>query len=248
MTLLLAVLGASLLGSVHCAAMCGGFVCLYSGVGTLHRGPDHRRVRTALMPHVAYNAGRLLSYALLGVMAGSIGRGVDRLGSLVQVSRLAVIVSGALMVAWGGSSILAALGARVPQIGVPRVVQTTFGGVLARFRGHSAVARGGATGLLTTLIPCGWLYAFVATAGGTGTVRDAVLVMVFFWLGTLPMMAAVGAGAQRLFGGFRQRLPLVAAGVAVVLGLLSMAGRLSVRPADHGIHGARVAEVSHDRD
>ena len=63
MTLLLAVLGASLLGSVHCAAMCGGFVCLYSGTGaSRHKGAA---------PHAAYNAGRLVSYLLLGALAGS---------------------------------------------------------------------------------------------------------------------------------------------------------------------------------
>ena len=245
MTLLLAVLGASLLGSVHCAAMCGGFVCLYAGTGTSQHAVGRRSVE--IMPHAAYNAGRLVSYLTLGMIAGSIGRGVNELGTLVHVSRLAAIVSGAVMVLWGSSTLLAALGVRAPRFGVPDVVQATFGSVLIRLRASSGLVRGGAMGLLTTLIPCGWLYAFVATAGGTGNVGDAVLVMTFFWLGTLPMMAAVGAGAQRAFGSFRRRLPLVAAGVAVALGLLSMAGRLSVRPTDHAMHGTRVAEASHDR-
>ena len=56
--LVLAVLAASLLGSPHCAAMCGGFVCFYAGAGRAHRAG--RR-------HVAYNAGRLVSYVLLGL-------------------------------------------------------------------------------------------------------------------------------------------------------------------------------------
>ena len=51
MTLLLSILGASLLGSVHCAAMCGGFVCLYSGAGPARH--------TGAAPHAAYNAGRI---------------------------------------------------------------------------------------------------------------------------------------------------------------------------------------------
>ena len=70
MTLLLAVLGASLLGSVHCAALCGGFVCLYTGVGstrTVHATSG--RIRRAA-PHAAYNAGRLVSYLSIGVLAG----------------------------------------------------------------------------------------------------------------------------------------------------------------------------------
>jgi uncharacterized protein len=234
MTLLLAVLGASLLGSVHCAAMCGGFVCMYAGV-------SQGRQRE-IAPHVAYNAGRLVSYLLLGVIAGSVGGGIDQLGSLAHVGRLATIVAGMLMAGWGASTLLAALGVRVPQPAVPRVVQTTLGAVLLRLRNQSATVRGGATGLLTTLLPCGWLYVFVATAAGTGRMLDAVLVMLFFWLGTLPMMTAVGLGAQRMFGTFQRRLPLVSAGVAVLLGVLSMTGRIAVRPAVHA-HAVRVVRV-----
>ena len=239
MTLLLSVLAASLLGSVHCAAMCGGFVCLYSGVGSARDATVARRGA----PHAAYNAGRLVSYLALGALAGSVGHSVDRLGGLAGVTRLAAILAGALMVVWGGSTLLAALGVRMPQAGTPRTLQATLTSLVVRSRGRSAVVRAAATGLLTTLLPCGWLYVFVATAGGTGRIADALAVMFFFWLGTLPMMVAVGLGAQRLFGAFQRRLPLVGAGTAVVLGLLSMAGKLTARPLAHVDHAV---EVSHD--
>jgi sulfite exporter TauE/SafE len=235
MTLLLSVLGASLLGSVHCAAMCGGFVCLYSGTGPARH--------TGAAPHAAYNAGRLVSYLLLGAVAGSIGRGVDHVGGIAGIGRLAAVVAGALMVVWGGSTLLAALGVRMSQRFPPRAVQAALTSVLVRFRSQSPTVRGAATGLLTTLLPCGWLYVFVATAGGTGRMADAMLVMFVFWLGTLPMMVTVGLGAQRLFGAFQRRLPLVAAGAAVVLGFLSMAGRISARPLAHASHSM---EMMHD--
>jgi hypothetical protein len=237
MTLLLSVLGASLLGSVHCAAMCGGFVCLYSGTGSARH--------TGAAPHAAYNAGRLVSYLMLGAVAGSIGHGVDRVGGIAGIGRLATVVAGALMVVWGGSTLLAALGVRMARQSTPRAVQAALTSLLVRFRDQSATVRGAATGLLTTLLPCGWLYVFVATAGGTGRVTDGLLVMFVFWLGTLPMMVTIGLGAQRLFGAFQRRLPLVAAGAAVVLGFLSMAGRISARPladATHSVemtHGGR---------
>ena len=51
MTFALAVLVASLLGSVHCAAMCGAFTCLYAPAGS-----TWRESRNA---HAAYNVGRL---------------------------------------------------------------------------------------------------------------------------------------------------------------------------------------------
>jgi hypothetical protein len=228
MTLLLSVLGASLLGSVHCAAMCGGFVCLYSSTGpTRHTGAAS---------HAAYNAGRLVSYLLLGALAGSVGHGVDRIGGVAGVGRLAAIIAGALMVVWGGTTLLAALGVRMRSRLAPRALQAALTSLLVRFRYESPTVRGAATGLLTTLLPCGWLYVFVATAGGTGRVLDAMLIMFVFWLGTLPMMVTIGLGAQRMFGAFQRRLPLAAAGAAVVLGLLSMAGRMTASPFMHHGH------------
>src|SRR5689334_7022153 len=180
MTLLLSILGASLLGSVHCAAMCGGFVCLYSGTGPARH--------TGAAPHAAYNVGRLVSYLLLGAIAGSVGHGVDRIGGVAGIGRLAAIVAGALMVVWGSSTLLAALGVRMRPHLAPRALQATLTSLLVRFRNESPTVRGAATGLLTTLLPCGWLYVFVATAGGTGHVLDAMSIMLVFWLGTLPMM------------------------------------------------------------
>ena len=148
------------------------------------------------------------------------------------------------MLLWGGSTLLAASGVPLPQRRAPRVLQATLTSWLVRFRNESPTVRGAATGLLTTLLPCGWLYVFVATAGATGQVVAAMLVMFAFWLGTLPMMVTLGVGAQRLFGPFRRRLPLAAAGVAVVLGALSMAGKLNMGPLPYAGHDVGLV---HDR-
>jgi hypothetical protein len=216
-TAVLAILVASLLGSVHCAGMCGGFVCFYAS-----------GARTTMATHVAYNGGRLASYLLLGLMAGLVGMGVDRAGTLVGVSRAAAIVSGILMVAWGASMLLAQRGVRLPRVGLLASLHSPLGALLARVRGESPVRRAGATGLLTTLLPCGWLYAFVAAAAGMGSVPHALIVMTAFWAGTVPAMLAVGLTAQRLAGPIRSRLPAVTAAVVVVIGLLSIAGRLQL--------------------
>ncbi|MEO8000019.1 MAG: sulfite exporter TauE/SafE family protein, partial [Gemmatimonadaceae bacterium] len=55
------ILTASMLGSIHCAGMCGPFVCFYAG------GPAKP---VQLRSHAWYNLGRLLSYLLLGATAG----------------------------------------------------------------------------------------------------------------------------------------------------------------------------------
>lgn len=235
MTAALGVLVASLLGSMHCAGMCGGFVCFYA------EGGAGRAPATGFAPHAAYNLGRLASYVSLGAIAGALGAMIDRAGALAGVSRLAAIVAGVLMVAWGLSTMLAMSGVRLP-IPAPapvRWMQREFGGAIRRVRESSPTTRAAVTGLLTTLLPCGWLYVFVAMAGSTGSAPGGAVLMIVFWAGTVPTMLAVGLGAQRLFGPLRRRLPLVSAAAVVVLGLASIAGRLHA-PMHAGTHAMPV--------
>jgi hypothetical protein len=213
--IVLPVLASSLLGSVHCAAMCGGFVCLYAGDTRGWKG------------HVAYNGGRLVSYLVAGAIAGTVGASVNRAGAFVGLSRAAAIVGGGLLVLWGASLALRALGVRWFSPRDVSLPQRLLGPLLQRTRGRSATIRAGAIGLLSTLLPCGWLYAFVVTAGGTGRITSALLVMTAFWAGTLPAMLTVGAGLQRLTGPLRTRLPLLTAAAVMVIGALTMAGRLA---------------------
>jgi sulfite exporter TauE/SafE len=229
----LVILAASLLGSLHCAAMCGGFVCFYATGLPAGRAPLHRAA-----PHAAYNVGRLVSYVLLGAVAGALGAQVDRAGALAGVSRLAAIVAGTLMVIWGASTVLAVRGIALPSAGAPRRVQAWFATAIHRLRDRPPAARALATGLLTTLLPCGWLYTFVVTAGGTGSATRGAFVMLLFWAGTLPMMVGVGLGAQAVFGPLRRRLPVLTAATVVVMGLFLIVGRVQLGPrrAAHAAH------------
>lgn len=220
--LTLGILTASLLGSAHCAGMCGGFVCFYSA-GASGRAGGARA-------HAAYNLGRLFSYLALGALAGLLGRGIEHVGALNGVARAAAILSGTLMVGWGLSTLLAARGIRVPRLEGMAPGRNPLGGLLARVRGRSPAVRAAATGLLTTLLPCGWLYAFVFAAAGTGRVSTAMATMALFWAGTLPVMLGVGLGAQQLTGAFRARLPMVTAAAVVVMGILTISGRLTIDP------------------
>jgi len=226
------VLAASLLGSPHCAGMCGGFVCFYSGQDGGARWHSH----------LAYNGGRLLSYLALGVIAGLIGSGLDQLGSAAGVARLAAIAAGTLMIIWGGITMLRARGVRIP---LPRSgrLERISRRLLERLGRHPPAVRALLLGLFTTLLPCGWLYAFVATAAGTGSVPSAVLVMGTFWLGTVPVLAGLGLTAQRASGPLRRHLPAVTAAALVVIGLLTVTGRLS-HPKP--VRGAPAAH-QHDR-
>lgn len=216
--------------------MCGGFVCFYAGSTSGHEP-------AALRAHAMYNIGRLASYLLLGAVAGALGVGVSKVGSLVGISHAAAVVAGALMVGWAVSTIAAQRGVSIGALHAPLAWQRALGRVLQSVREQPIAVRAGLTGLFTTLLPCGWLYVFVATAAGTGTVRSAMATMALFWLGTVPAMLAVGVGAQTALAPFRRRLPAFSAAVVLVMGLLSMSGHLLPKtdatggsPSEHSAH------------
>jgi hypothetical protein len=209
------VLLASLLGSVHCAGMCGGLVALYAGGG----GPGAARA------HAVYNAGRLAGYALLGAMAGAAGGALDLAGSLAGVQRAAALVAAAFVALWGAAMLLEARGAPVIRLATPRALERIVSRAIRAVATRSPVARALALGAATAALPCGWLWAFLVTAAGTGRPGEGAALMAIFWAGTLPAMVGVGLGVQALSAPLRRRLPMICALLLIAVGGLSLAGR-----------------------
>ncbi len=237
LTLIGAVFVASLVGSMHCAGMCGPFVCFYAGADA----------RAGTWGHLAYNGGRLVSYLLLGAIAGTLGAGVEHVGAGVGVSRAAGTLAGILMIAWGLVTLLALRGVRVRTPAPLEGVQRWIAARLRDVRGLPPAGRALTVGLLTTLMPCGWLYAFVITAAGTGSVVGALVVMTVFWVGTLPMMLAMGAGVRAVAGPFRDRLPMISAIFIVAIGVYSLAGRVRMDPTMVSLRARRMIPAAMQR-
>lgn len=221
-----AILMASLLGSAHCVGMCGAFVAF--AVTPAPNQSTTFPTRTAL--NTAYNAGRLITYSLLGSIAGGLGAALDLGGSLIGVQRFAAIGAAIIMIICGVGAALRSFGVQVPRFPVPPALVR-----LAR-AGHawafdlSPLVRAAAVGLLTTLLPCGWLYAFVVIAAGTGSWAYGTAAMAAFWLGTLPALAAIGIGARVLAGPFSRIFPLLTSIVLIAAGLWTVQARLSMPP------------------
>jgi hypothetical protein len=220
--LLLAVFVASLIGSLHCASMCGPFVAF----ATLRvKGAPLRSNGGAWNLQAAYHTGRLLAYSALGILAGMLGAALNLGGSLVGLGRLAGVAAGILLVIVGTARILTLFGTRLPSLPGASLLKraVAFGsGTAARF---APLHRAWALGLFTALLPCGWLYAFVAVAAGTGNAVWGLATMVVFWLGTVPILAGIGAGLGEFLHRASRSFQLVVAVVVIGLGLNSIAGR-----------------------
>jgi hypothetical protein len=219
--LIAAVLAASLVGSLHCAGMCGGIVALC--VGTAPQ--DDRR---AWPLHLAYNGGRLLVYTALGAVSGALGAALDLGGSLFGLQRAGAVVAGSLIILFGLVALGRLAGFAPGLATLPQPLNNLFRRGLRAVVDRPPVARALVIGVLTGFLPCGWLYAFVITAAGTGSISGGALVMAAFWTGTVPVLAVLGIGLQKLSAPLRRHVPAATALILVAVGVVTVFGRLTV--------------------
>jgi sulfite exporter TauE/SafE len=74
-------------------------------------------------------------------------------------------------------------------------------------------------GMINGLLPCGLVYAWLAVAVSTASLLRGAAVMALFGLGTIPALAALGAGARWLPCSVRHVIARVGAWVVIVSGL-----------------------------
>lgn len=221
------VLVASLLGSLHCAAMCGAFACMASD----------RQGQTDLRLQAPYQGGRLIAYLILGGLAGAAGAALNTVGWRAGLAQAASLGMGVLLMIWGGARLLQIRGntGRASPT-TPQWWQRIAGGWLQRVADAPPSRRAALTGLLTGLLPCGWLWVFVAVASGTGRATSGMLVMAVFWLGSVPALVGVVIGARHLAARWQQRLPAISAVLILGLGLVSVANHLGWLPMPAWLH------------
>jgi sulfite exporter TauE/SafE len=189
-------------GSLHCVQMCGPIVLAYS------LPLDRSR---ALRAHLQYNAGRILTYTLLGAAAGTAGHGIGLLG------RLAGIASGA-RVAAGAAMIIAGLLALARRPALPALI------TIRKSVGRQLMAPSGKfrLGLTLGFLPCGLIYAALLKAVDSGTAVSGALTMLAFGLGT--SLSLLGLGFVSSLAALRPRawstrlaaVSFMAAGVILV--------------------------------
>ncbi len=226
--LITSVFLASVLGSAHCAGMCGAFVAFATGLDT---SDERSLARRQVSLHSAYNIGRLMVYVALGAMAGTIGSVLDLAGSMAGISQGAGVLAGAVLIGFGLLHLGRAMGWVRGRFSPPGCMTHLLRAGHRMAMSLPPVRRAFVIGLMTTLLPCGWLYAFVAAAAGTASPWLGMLTMAVFWLGTLPMMVAVGSGVRLLAGPLARRLPVLMPMLVIVAGVLTIVSRLSITPA-----------------
>jgi len=213
---LLTALLAGLLGGVHCVGMCGGIVAAFSFRADGTHPP--------FSFHLAYNLGRITSYALFGALAGTLGASF-KLAQFLPVqtvlyvlAQLVMILLGLYLAGWSRWVLVfeKAGGA------LWRRLQPLFKQLLPVRNLPGALVAGMAWGWL----PCGLVYSVLVSALAAGSAPSGAALMLAFGLGTLPNLLGMGLFARSLQPFLQQRWVRRAAGLTVagfgVWGLVSL--------------------------
>ncbi len=214
--LLASALMLGLLGGGHCFGMCGGLM----GALTLAIPPEQRSRRLQLL--LAYNLGRILSYASAGLLLGSAGWALSNspLASGLRIAAALLLIAMGLYLAgwWSGLTRIEALGR-----GLWRRIQP----VAQKLLPVTSLPRALLLGALWGWLPCGLVYSTLLWAASQGSPGQAGLLMLAFGLGTWPALLLSGLAAERLGHFLRRR------GVRLTGGLLVIAFGLWTLPGPH---------------
>lgn len=191
-------LALGLVGSLHCAGMCGPLA-----LALPHGG---NRAVAFLAGRLFYNLGRMTTYCALGLVFGLLGKTL----LLAGVQRWLSIGLGVVLLIGLFASRKLALWR--PVNGLVERLKSQMAALLRR-RSFDALL---VLGLLNGLLPCGLVYVACVGATATGDLFNGALYMIAFGIGTVPMMLAISLSGKLVPFSLRLKL-LKAVPVAVFL-------------------------------
>lgn len=182
------------LGSLHCLGMCGPLVIAYSldgNPGELLPGYGVGPLRNGLCHHLAFHAGRLLTYGFLGGLAAGLFGLTDFSDFFSGLRRGMAIAGGLIMVAIGLTllRLIPVPGFLGSDRFLPRRIRERV--LPALFKSQHLAAKT-ALGLFAGFLPCGLSWAMIVKAATAQSIPEGFFTMLSFGLGTVPALLAAG--------------------------------------------------------
>jgi uncharacterized protein len=164
------VLMASLIGSWHCAGMCGPIMTAVIS----------RNKKSTTKNFILYHFGRLFIYSFLGFLAGAVGSAVLNSNvTFIEYTSGILIFLSLIFIGFKQVGFFKSFNLKINYAPFSRFYNRIFG--MNAFL----------LGLGTALLPCGWLYSFVLLSTTTQRPELGALTMFFFWLGSMPALSFV---------------------------------------------------------
>lgn len=219
-----AALAVGFLGGVHCLGMCGGLISALSFTPQA-KLPATKARRFPIL--LAYNLGRVTSYALAGALAGALGASFLSLTGLQTAQQILAFFAALFMLAlglylagmWSGVAQLERLGSQFWRKLEP---------LSRRFIPIQTPWQAFPFGMIWGWLPCGMVYAILIWSLSAGSAWKGLLLMLAFGIGTLPNLLLMGVAASRLNQFSRQPAIRLVAGLMVCAFGLMMLWRLAL--------------------
>ncbi|MDD5464364.1 MAG: sulfite exporter TauE/SafE family protein [Candidatus Moranbacteria bacterium] len=203
-------------GISTCMALVGGLIL---GISARH-SEKHPQASAAqkFRPHLFFNAGRIVIYALLGGMLGLVGSSFQLSGVTLGILTIAV---GIVMLSLGLK--LIGIFPRLENGGItlPKNISNALGikNHTKEYSHKNSFIMGG----LTFFLPCGFTQAMQLYAVSSGSFTQGALIMGIFALGTAPGLLGVGGLASVVRGIFARRFFKFAGILVIFLAIFNIA-------------------------
>ena len=214
MSILISAFILGIMGSFHCAGMCGPIAIALPLHGNSMGGK--------IFGGSLYNLGRTITYGIMGVLFGMLGQGLALIGFQQKIS----VIMGSLMII---SILFPALfrnqySLEKSWISLVGKLKSTIGKMFS-IRSYQSLFF---IGMLNGLLPCGLVYMAIAGAIGTGSAALGTVYMLLFGLGTIPMLLAITLAGNLLSLTFRRRINQLIPVLVVLVGIFFILRGLSL--------------------
>jgi len=209
-----------LMGAPHCFAMCGGIV---SSVALRAQGSPMALI-------LAYNAGRVATYAAIGAFMGLVGSFLDAAAGFVGLQSAASIIGGMLILLWTFRRYT------LPLFRTNPYKSSRVQSKLQRLGQRYEILATFLTGILLGFLPCGLTYAMHMNAAASGNAAEGSLIMLVFGLSTFPVLLLTAMSAGSLTKRWRRAMRRIGGYLAVLMGMLCILKGLSANGWIPSIH------------
>lgn len=195
-----------LISSLHCVGMCGPIAVMLP----VERNNSAKRV----IQICVYHLGRLSAYGSIGLLFGLLGRGLFLAGIQQQLSIFIGVAM--ILVILIPEKVLARYNFSKPVYKLISQMKQKLG---SHFKNKSFKSLF-IIGLLNGLLPCGMVYVALFGAIAMQSAGFGVLYMLFFGLGTVPLMSLIAHIHSFLTVRNRNRIQKIIPYVGIVIGVL----------------------------
>ncbi|MFN8152957.1 MAG: sulfite exporter TauE/SafE family protein [Bacteroidia bacterium] len=211
-------LSVGFLGSFHCAGMCGPLALALPG--------SNGSMLSLVSGRLTYNLGRVVTYSILGLIAGLLGHTFSIRGWQSDLSILSGILI-ILFVLFSNKKVLQFINSHL--VGISYFFKQKFGLLMKRHSAGSLFL----IGLLNGILPCGFVYLALAGAATTGGFMEGATYMFLFGTGTIPMMMMIALSGSFISLKARNIINKLSPVIAIALAIFLIHRGSMMKESDH---------------